>query len=148
MKSYLTELSYVISKALKPFGKDIASIIYDYIYHDFYKNHVLKELLEKTESLLRTTETYSRYKNDENRAVHIFNSRFSIIYFDIYWKLYSPSNDKFKLTNGYILYIRKFNFLKRHNRETIIQCKCGKKDSISKYNEEDFLDNGKIECIH
>ena len=42
----------------------------------------------------------------------------------------------------------KLIFLKKYNRESIIRCDCGKSDSISEYNEEDFLDNGKIRCIH
>ena len=43
---------------------------------------------------------------------------------------------------------RKLNFLKKHNRETIITCRCEMNDSIIKYNEEDFNDDGQIRCIH
>ena len=106
---------------------EIAKLIHVYVFED-----VLKELLEKNKCV-------DHCNLDENMCIlfvyrGIFRSFYTYngCFYD--WSAYL-GKERIK---------RKFNFLKKHNRETIINCRCGKRESISKYNNENFIDNVRI----
>ena len=117
---------------------EIAKLIHVYVFED-----VLKELLEKTKGLLKNTELNSREKFNEHMDIHIFiDGAYKIKYnpFDLYFL--GINKNKHKLIK------RKIIFLKKHNEEKIISCICGKKYSISEYNEKDVWRDNEIRCIH
>ena len=126
---------------------EIAKLIHVYVFED-----VLNELRKKTKILYRNTQQNFGSKYDVNKDVHFFiNGKYGIIWnngnLHLIINITRPVSPK--ISTDTIKFIkRKLNFLKKHNRETVIECKCGKKDSIIKYNEEDFEDNGKIRCIN
>ena len=120
---------------------EIAKLIHVYVFED-----VLKELLKKTKDLWYNINSNLVYKYIEHGDIHIFrDGLYGIIYTSSNGILYS----RIRKFNKNKLLKEKLNFLKKHNRETIVRCNCGKIDSIIKYNEEDFLDDDRIiRCIH